>query len=117
MEVAKKALKNVEYAANPYEAVENVDAIILATEWNEFKKLDLTKIRRLVKGNIFVDGRNVFDYKSMTKFGFKYYCIGKKDAGFIENQATEEVAATKNEISVAVYKSYNNDDACTVQMQ
>lgn len=65
--------------------------MILVTEWNEFKKMDLKKVKSLVKTPIFVDGRNVFDYDDMTNLGFKYYCIGKRDAGFEGNKIKEVI--------------------------
>ena len=82
IENAKEVLKDVEYCNNPYDTVKDTDAVILATEWDEFEKIDLEKIRELVKNPVFIDGRNVFDYDNMTKLGFKYYCIGKIDAEF-----------------------------------
>lgn len=101
MNNARKLLNNVEYALDAYEAVTGVDAIILVTEWKEFKELDLVKVRNLAKGSIFIDGRNVFDYKTMTELGFEYYCIGKKDAGHQEDQVLNEVSAA-NENSMTM---------------
>lgn len=66
----------VTYCNNPYDAVSDCDAVILVTEWQEFKELSLRKIRRLMKRKIFIDGRNVFASESMKKKGFDYYPIG-----------------------------------------
>ncbi|PZM67230.1 UDP-glucose dehydrogenase family protein [Paenibacillus dendritiformis] len=79
MNNSRMFLSNVEYSESPYEAVINVDAIILVTEWNEFKELDLNRIKENSKGDIFIDGRNVFQYEQMKKHGFQYYCIGRRD--------------------------------------
>jgi UDPglucose 6-dehydrogenase len=98
IEVAKGILNKVDYADNPYDAVKNVDAIILVTEWNEFKELNLQKVKELAKGNIFIDGRNVFNYEYMTKLGFEYYCIGRRDAQYykeLEEVLYQEVALAK----------------------
>lgn len=79
MNNAKKILKDIDYHSNVYDTVKDTDAIILATEWTEFKNIDLKKVRQLVKNPLFIDGRNVFDYSNMKKLGFEYYCIGGKD--------------------------------------
>lgn len=92
METAKSILKNIEYAENPYDTVKNVDAIILVTEWEEFKKLDLERVRKLVKGNIFIDGRNVFNYEKMANLGFEYYSIGRRDAEYYFRLTEKETA-------------------------
>lgn len=93
IETAKNVLMNVEYANTPYDAVRDVDAIILVTEWKEFSLLDFKKVKELSKGNIFIDGRNVFEYNEMKEFGFEYYCIGRRDAEYYKRNL-EEVAIT-----------------------
>mgnify|MGYP005834497237 CR=1 FL=1 len=85
-EYAQKILNKVNYAANAYEGVEGSDAVILITEWKEFKELDLKRVKQLMKGNVFVDGRNVYDYETMADLGFEYYCIGRKDSAFNKNR-------------------------------
>ncbi len=78
MENAKKILpESVLYCDNPYEVAENSDALIFATEWNEFKFLDFLKIKDLMKSNVIIDGRNLFDPKKMKKLGFKYFGVGR----------------------------------------
>ncbi len=67
----------VTYAKNSYEAVENADALLLLTEWNEFRRPDFDKIKRLMKNNVIFDGRNLYDKKRLSGKGFIYYCIGK----------------------------------------
>ena len=79
MENAKKNYKlDVEYCNNSYEVAKNADAIIIVTEWDEFKYLDFIKIKEIMKNNIIVDGRNIYDPKKMKKLGFKYFGIGRK---------------------------------------
>ncbi len=116
METAKKVLKDVEFAPSAYDAVKDVDAIILATEWKEFKELDLNKVRKLAKGNVFIDGRNVFDNKTMSQLGFKYYCIGKRDAGFRNNEVSDEVAATEEKTCRSGGNNRNNSLTTMLQL-
>lgn len=79
MENAKEHLKErVMYCKNLEEAAEGADAIALITEWDEFKKMELQKIRSMMNTPAhFFDGRNVFDPKEMSKKGFYYYSIGR----------------------------------------
>ncbi len=69
----------VVYAASQYEALEGADALIIATEWPEFRTPDFAKIRSLMKGRTIFDGRNVFDLEAVKKEGFTYYSIGRAD--------------------------------------
>lgn len=69
----------VVYAAGQYEALEGADALIIATEWPEFRTPDFAKIRSLMKGRTIFDGRNVFDLETVKKEGFTYYSIGRAD--------------------------------------
>ena len=71
---AKKILKDVTYCKDAYEVAVGSDLIILATDWAEFKTLDLKKLK--VKN--FLDARNVFDPRKMKMLGFEYRCIGRK---------------------------------------
>jgi UDPglucose 6-dehydrogenase len=77
MENAKKVLKGVKYFTTPYNAVKNCDALIVCTEWDEFRNLDMTAVKVLLKKPIIVDGRNIYDPKQMKGFGFKYASIGR----------------------------------------
>ncbi len=76
MENAGKVLKNVELCENAYQVAEKADALILATEWNEFKQLDLAKIKSLMNGAIILDGRNLWDPENLKQLGFTYMGIG-----------------------------------------
>ena len=76
MENAKKELpKSIEFCNNEYEVAENSNLLVIATEWNEFKSLDLLKIKKLMKKSVILDLRNIYS-KEITKFGFLYYSIG-----------------------------------------
>ena len=77
MEEAKKVLKEVAYAADPYGVAEGSDAIILMTEWNPFRNLDLDQIKKKLKSPIFIDLRNVYEPKKMTALGFRDTSVGR----------------------------------------
>jgi len=79
MTSAAEILENVEYCSDAYKAVESADAVVLVTEWAEFKELDLRRVRQLVRRPVFIDGRNVFEPDKMKELGFEYCCIGKKN--------------------------------------
>ncbi len=74
---AAEILKDVEFCDGPYEAVEGADAMVIMTEWNEFRELDLNKIKNLLNAPIVIDGRNIYDPEKMKKMGFNYFCIGR----------------------------------------
>ncbi len=67
----------IEYSKNAYDAVDNADALLLLTEWNEFRRPDFEKIKSTMKNPVIFDGRNQYDAKRLQEKGFKYYCIGK----------------------------------------
>ena len=79
MDNAKKIFKDleIEYCENPYDVAEDSEALIIVTEWNEFKYLDLLKIKELMKGNVIIDGRNIYDRKKVEKLGFVYKAVGR----------------------------------------
>ncbi|OGW79390.1 MAG: UDP-glucose 6-dehydrogenase [Omnitrophica bacterium RIFCSPLOWO2_12_FULL_44_17] len=74
---AKKVFKGIQYAKNPYDAVKGADAMLVLTEWNEFRELDLKKVKKLLKRPIVIDGRNIYSPAEMEKLGFRYYSIGR----------------------------------------
>ncbi len=77
MQEAKHILGDkITYAANKYEAVLDADGLIVVTEWPEFKFLDTHHVGQLMKNNLIVDGRNIYDAKELKDQGFTYYCIG-----------------------------------------
>jgi len=76
-ENAKKTLKDIEYAQNPYNAIEGADALVICTEWDEFRDLDKEKIRSLLNNPNIIDGRNIYDPKEMKEAGFNYIGVGR----------------------------------------
>lgn len=78
MSQAKPMLPDaVEYFQDPYEAIVGADAIVLMTEWNQYRSLDLRKLRNNMAGNSFIDLRNVYEGERMREFGFEYYSVGR----------------------------------------
>jgi len=77
MEKARAVLQNVTYVADMNDVAEGCDALVIATEWPEFKKLDLEKARKNLTHPILFDGRNLFDVDEMERLGFLYKSIGR----------------------------------------
>ena len=79
MEEAKKYLPDgIEYVKNGYQACDGADAVILMTEWNQYRALDLGKIKKIMKEPVFIDLRNVYDPATMKELGFRYTGVGRK---------------------------------------
>jgi len=78
MDEARKELPDsVEYTDNIDDAVQDADAIVLMTEWNQYRGLDLEKLKSMMRGDVFVDLRNVYERKLMQAYGFQYSCVGR----------------------------------------
>ncbi|MEK7533953.1 MAG: UDP-glucose/GDP-mannose dehydrogenase family protein [Patescibacteria group bacterium] len=74
---AKKILKNVEFCNDSYSVAKDSDILIIMTEWNEFRQLDLQKIKNLMKKPILLDGRNIYDPQTASRIGFTYIGVGR----------------------------------------
>jgi UDPglucose 6-dehydrogenase len=77
MEACRKVLKKTTLCTDPYQVAEGVDALVLATEWNEFKQLDFKRIKGLMKQPFILDGRNLWDAETLRSLGFTYSGIGR----------------------------------------
>ncbi|HKP54267.1 MAG TPA: UDP-glucose/GDP-mannose dehydrogenase family protein [Chloroflexia bacterium] len=78
MEAARKELPEaVHYCRDAYEVARGADALLLITAWNEFKQLDMEKVRDLMRNCVLVDGRNVYDPKEISDLGFTYVGVGR----------------------------------------
>jgi len=75
---AKTILKDVNYGDNPYDVLDKSEALLLITEWDEFKNIDFKKVRKLMKNPVVVDGRNIYDPEKLRELGFRYEGIGRK---------------------------------------
>ena len=74
---ARPLLPDVEMAEDAYALVKGCDALVVTTEWNEFKQLDLEQIRDSMKTPIVMDGRNIYHPKKMAELGFTYRGVGR----------------------------------------
>ncbi len=77
MPVVERVMPELTLCKNPYELAEGCDALVLMTEWNEFKHLDLARLRSLMRTPVFIDGRNVYEPNTMWEAGFLYRGIGR----------------------------------------
>ena len=77
MDKARSILKNVTYVDDMNAVAEGCDAIVIATEWDEFKKLDIERARKSLTHPIMFDGRNLFDREEMERLGWIYKSVGR----------------------------------------
>ncbi|MBR4376299.1 MAG: UDP-glucose/GDP-mannose dehydrogenase family protein, partial [Spirochaetia bacterium] len=76
-EAMKLLPAGVEYLDSPYDAAKDADAVIILTEWNQFRALDIQRLKKAMRGNIFADFRNIYDRELMEKAGFTYIAVGR----------------------------------------
>jgi UDPglucose 6-dehydrogenase len=79
VENARRVLKDVTYCKDAYEAADGSDALMILTEWEEFRELDLSEIKKRMNSPVIVDGRNVYDPVKLKELGFTYVSVGRKD--------------------------------------
>ncbi len=77
MDEAKKKLPDIVYVNNEYEAIEGADALVIITEWNQFRALDMEKVKRLLKSPKIADLRNIYEPSDMRELGFEYIGVGR----------------------------------------
>ncbi len=77
MNEAKKVLGGVEFCDGPYPCAEGADALVIMTEWNQFRILDLQKLKHSMKAPVIIDLRNVYEPSKMREEGFSYACVGR----------------------------------------
>lgn len=74
---ARRVLQGVTYAKNPLGAVKDCDALMIITEWDEFRNLDLLQLKAMMKQPIIIDGRNIYELEEMRGLGFSYTGVGR----------------------------------------
>jgi len=74
----KKIFPDIEYFSNWEKAVSNSDCVVIMTEWNEFRSLDLIVLKDKLKTPILLDTRNIFDQRKLLKLGFSFDTVGRK---------------------------------------
>jgi UDPglucose 6-dehydrogenase len=77
MHEARKMLADVVFAEGPYQAIEGADSIVIVTEWDQFRALDLTRVKKLLKSPVVVDLRNIYQPAEMARRGFAYHSVGR----------------------------------------
>jgi UDPglucose 6-dehydrogenase len=77
MDNAREKLPGVTFCSGPYEAARGADALLILTDWNEFKHLDLERIKSALARPVLIDGRNIYEPEAMRARGFNYYGIGR----------------------------------------
>ncbi len=90
MDVAKDLMPGVEMASDPYSMAEGCDALLVMTEWNEFKHLDLERIHDLMRQPALFDGRNIYEPEKMSSLGFLYRGFGRGYNGDLVNARQEQ---------------------------
>jgi len=77
MPEASKLVSDLHLTQGPYEVAADVDALILVTEWNEFRQLDVARIKESMRGDVVIDGRNIWRPEEMRTLGFRYFGVGR----------------------------------------
>jgi len=89
MEKAKRELPEVRYNRDPYEVAKDADALLIVTEWEEFRQLDWKRVASVMARPLVIDGRNLLDPARMKAQGFEYYCFGRPEAAALAANKTE----------------------------
>jgi UDPglucose 6-dehydrogenase len=77
METARGSSKDIVFCDDAYAAAEGADALVLVTEWNEFKQLDMQRVAQSMKQKVLIDGRNIYEPERMRAAGFVYRGVGR----------------------------------------
>jgi UDPglucose 6-dehydrogenase len=77
MDVAQQVINGLDFCSDPYSVASGCDALVIMTEWNEFKNIDLQKLKDIMRQPVVVDGRNVYDPAKMQELGFRYRGFGR----------------------------------------
>jgi UDPglucose 6-dehydrogenase len=88
MTQAGTLLKDVTYGTDPYDCAQNADALVIATEWEQFRALDLDRLRDVMACPIVIDLRNIYRPEEMHRLGFTYMCVGKPTSAPIAVEAS-----------------------------
>ena len=75
--MARSMLPGVEFAETAYACLEGADAAVVITEWDEFRALDLARVKAALAKPILIDMRNIYPIKTMKALGFRYVCVGR----------------------------------------
>jgi len=92
-EKARPSLPTINYCADPYEAAQGADAILVVTEWAEFAKVDWKRVSSLVEHPLVIDGRNTLDPETVTNHGFHYVSIGRASQYPVKHDISDRISA------------------------
>ena len=98
MEEAAKQLNDVKYYEDPYEAIEGADALVIVTEWDQFRALDLDRVKKALKYPVIVDLRNIYNPEEMESRGFHY--IERRSPHFIKGSLKSISSISKDHAGV-----------------
>jgi UDPglucose 6-dehydrogenase len=87
MQRAREIFPQIAYGENAYDAAADADGVIVVTDWNEFKLLNLDRLKNSMRGNVVFDGRNIYDPVRMRRYGFVYQGIGRPNAADADGYA------------------------------
>jgi UDPglucose 6-dehydrogenase len=74
----RKLYADVDFSEDAYAVLEGADAWLLVTEWQEFRRPDFVRIKKAMRGNLVLDGRNIYDPAALRGLGFEYHGIGRR---------------------------------------
>jgi UDPglucose 6-dehydrogenase len=77
MEESRHFITGIEYASDEYSALQDADALVIITEWNQFRSLDLERVKSLLKAPKIADLRNIYEPEDMRELGFEYVGVGR----------------------------------------
>jgi UDPglucose 6-dehydrogenase len=69
--------RRITYSKNSYDCAKGADALVIVTEWNEFRNLELPRLKKLMKSPYFFDLRNIYEPEKIKKLGFRYFSVGR----------------------------------------
>jgi UDPglucose 6-dehydrogenase len=79
VENSRAIFENVTYCTDAYATADGADALVIATEWNEFRALNLVRVKKLLRKPVVIDLRNVYDPQRMRTEGFEYFSVGRAE--------------------------------------
>ena len=77
MTCAQTVLPGVEFKEGPYEAAEGADALVILTEWDQFRALELDRVQAVMRSPVVIDLRNIYTPSDMRELGFEYFSVGR----------------------------------------
>jgi UDPglucose 6-dehydrogenase len=111
MEACKPLLPEVTFCASPYEAAEGADGVVIATEWNQFRKLQFDQLRRALRRPLIVDLRNLYDPREVAEAGLRYVSVGRPTAEPGAEPASDQPSATNESPAVPMAGARRGESA------